>query len=315
MAMNMIQFQKGLSILEFNTIYENQEKCEEVIAQMRWPEGYKCFCGSNEHYSYRRGKQKIYQCCRCKSQTSLTAGTIFEQTKLPLKSWLLAIYFITQSKNSVSALELKRLLGNCYRTAWRLRHKLLQVMLEREQDRTLSGRIEMDDAYLGGENQGGKAGRGSENKVPFIAAVETNTKGYPVKVVFSKVLAFNSFEIEKWAKAHLKLDSLIKSDGYRCFNALARMGFDHAPEVVGTKQKSTSMDCFKWVNTILGNLKTSQSGTFHSFNFVKYAQRYLSEVQYRFNRRFDLRSMVIRLVKACVNTSARPENWLRLSEG
>ena len=84
------------------------------------------------------------------------------------------MFFLTQSKNNVSILELRRLAGISYRAAWRIKHKLMQAMFDREQATVLSGRVEIDDAYLGGELPGGKVGRGSESKVPFIAAVQTN---------------------------------------------------------------------------------------------------------------------------------------------
>ena len=96
-----------------------------------------------------------------------------EATKLPLRKWFLSMYLMTQSKNAISSLELKRQLGVSYKTAWMMKHKLLEVMVQREAPRTLEGRVEIDDAYLGGERTGGKRGRGSENKVPFVAAVET----------------------------------------------------------------------------------------------------------------------------------------------
>ena len=98
---------------------------------------------------------------------------MFESSKLRLSTWFLAMHLLTQSENFISALELNRHLGVCYKTAWLVKRKLMEVMGLREEDRQLTGRVEVDDAYLGGERSGGKAGRGSENKVPFIAAVQT----------------------------------------------------------------------------------------------------------------------------------------------
>lgn len=106
----------------------------------------------------------MWQCSACRHQCSLRAGTVFENTKLPLTTWLLAPYLLSQSKTNLSALELMRHLGVCYRTAWRLKHKLMQAMTEREATRRLGDLVQVDDAYLGGERNGGKAGRGSENK-------------------------------------------------------------------------------------------------------------------------------------------------------
>jgi hypothetical protein len=190
----------------------------------------------------------------------------------------------------------------------------METMSECEKTTVLSGRIEADDAYLGGENPDGKAGRGSENKVPFVAAVQTNTKGHPIYAVFSPVKTFNYEEIEKWAKQRLAPLSTVVTDGLACFNAVTKAGCSHQKEVVGKKRKSTDMECFNWVNTILGNLKTSFDGTYHAFDFEKYGYRYLAEIQYRFNRRFDLNSILPRLITAAVRIGKRPESWLRMAE-
>ncbi len=114
-------------------------------------------------------------CGACRYQCSLISGTIFDSTKLPLPKWFVAMHLMQQAKTGVSALELMRHLGVSWPTAWLVKHKLMQVMLVREEDRRLTGRIEIDDAYVGGELHGGKPGRGSPNKVPFVAAVQTGT--------------------------------------------------------------------------------------------------------------------------------------------
>ena len=175
MKMNRIQFQQGLSMTELQEMYGTEPLCEAAVEQAQWPDGFTCpKCSSNSHCVVWHGKVKTFQCNCCHTQVTLRTGTIFHSSKLPLVKWFQAMYVMTQSKNNVSALELKRLIGVCYRTAWLVKHKLMTVMFERAQTTRLSGRIEVDDAYLGGELPGGKAGRGSENKVPFIAAVQTN---------------------------------------------------------------------------------------------------------------------------------------------
>lgn len=311
---NHIQLQKGMSLNQFLELYGTEKKCIEVIENIKWPNGYECGgCDSGEYYLYRNNGLRVYQCKKCGKQATLLAGTIFEQTKLPLRTWFLAIYFITQSKNGISTLELRRVIGVSYNAAWRIRHKLQQVMLERDADLKLTKRVEIDDSYLGGTKEG-KAGRGSENKIPFIAAVETDKVGNPLQVIFSTVKSFTKEEIEDWAKKHLEDSVKLISDGYKCFGSFTELGLLHFPEVVGADRKSVKLDCFKWVNTILGNVKSAFSGTFHSFKFGKYAQRYLSEMQYRFNRRFDLKSLIIRLAVACTQTGARPASFLRFSE-
>jgi hypothetical protein len=120
---------------------------------------------------------------------------------------------LTQAKNNVSALELTRHLGVRYKTAWLLKHKLMQVMCEREAPRQLDGRVEIDDAYLGGELPGGKSGRGSENKVSFVAAVQTTDTGRPLRVCLKK-LEFTKEAIAEWAKTALAASARVVSDGY-----------------------------------------------------------------------------------------------------
>ena len=172
----------------------------------------------------------------------------------------------------------------------------------------------MDDAYLGGELPGGKPGRGSENKVPFIAAIQTSETHHPLLAVFSRVKTFSSAEVEAWARQHLAASATVVTDGLSCFEAVTQAGCRHEKEVVGKQRKSTDMSCFQWINTVLGNQKTAIAGTYHSFNFEKYGYRYLSEMQYRFNRRFDLASILPRLLRAAVSTGKRTEFWLRLAE-
>jgi len=261
MTPNQLQFQPGLSLSSFLHDYGTEALCEAALEKSRWPKGYICpACESRSHCIVWHGRVKTFQCNRCHTQVTLTAGTIFHATKLSLVKWFQAMYFMTQTKNNVSALELKRLIGVCYRTAWRVKHKLAQVMSEREETTILSGRVEVDDAYLGGQHPGGKAGRGSENKVPFVAAVETNDQGHPMRAVFTPVKSFSSAEIAAWALNWLAPTATVVSDGLACFRAVTAAGCAHAPQIVGTKRKSTDMDCFAWVNTLLSNIKTAIVG-------------------------------------------------------
>ena len=315
MKMIRIQFQAGMSLSQFLADYGTESQCEVILENSRWPQGFQCpRCKEQEHTTYRRGRVKIFQCRVCRTQTTLTEGTIFHSTKLPLTQWFQAMYFLSQTKNNVSILELRRLVGLSYPSAWRMKHKLMQVMYERENSTRLCGRVEVDDAYLGGENPGGKAGRGSENKVPFVAAVQTNEKHHPMYVVFSRVKAFSNAEIKAWANRSLVPATTVVSDGLWCFQAVTQAGCSQQRQIVGPGRKSTDMECFSWVNTILGNLKNAINGTYHAFDFQKYAHRYLGEFQYRFNRRFDLANLLPRMIVAAVNTGKRSECWLRLAE-
>jgi Zn ribbon nucleic-acid-binding protein len=314
MAQNPIQIQPGLSLSEFMTKYGTETQCAAALEQSRWPEGFVCArCASARHSMWRRESRSYRQCSHCGYQTSLTAGTIFEATKLPLRLWFLAMHLLSQAKNNVSALELKRHLAVSYPTAFMLKHKLMQVMTQREQARRLDGRVEIDDAYLGGERPG-KRGRGSENKIPFIAAVQTNHQGHPLFVRLDRLSTFSHQAIKAWASQALAASAHVLSDGWSGFAVVAKHVALHQPIVVGAGPRAVQRPEFRWVNTILGNLKTAIGGTYHAFNFHKYADRYLGEAQYRFNRRFDLRSILARLTRAAVLTDPWPAKRLKFTE-
>lgn len=166
---------------------------------------------------------------------------------------------------------------------------------------------------LGGELSGGKSGRGSENKVPFIAAVQTTEDGQPVLACFSQ-RPFTSESIREFIGTSLALPLTVVSDGLGCFSVSAGMGALHERIVTGGGKTSAKLPQFRAVNTVLGNLKTALAGTYHSIKFAKYAQRYLAEVQYRFNRRFDLKSILHRLLRAAAATLPRPEALIRGAE-
>ena len=140
----------------------------------RWPSGFVCPVCAGEHHSVVKTRA-LYQCTACRRQTSVIAGTIFAATKVPLCTWFRAMYHLTQSKGGISSIELGRRLGVTQTTAWKIKHKLMQAMMERDATKRLTGRIEIDDAYLGGERNGGKRGRGSPGKTPIVAAVETTS--------------------------------------------------------------------------------------------------------------------------------------------
>ena len=296
MTFNTIQFQHGMSIPEFLGYFGTEAQCAEAVKVARWPEGFRCpRCGEAEHYIVGHGARKLFQCNSCRHQTSLTAGSLMEHTKLPMTTWFLAIYLISQAKTGLSSLALKRQLGVSYPTAWLLHHKINRAMAQQDSTHRLCGDVQLDDAYLGGERAGGKAGRGSENKVPFVAAVSLNKQGHPLHLKLSLVSGFTLDAIGKWARAHLVPGTIVTSDGLGCFAAVADAKCVHRPVVVG-HLKPRDLPEFKWVNTVLGNLKTTLAGTFHSLKYRKYAGHYLAAFAYRFNRRFDLRDLVARLV-------------------
>lgn len=307
MAMNRVQFQPGLSMHQFMEQYGTPEKCEAAVIGWRWPKGYVCpACGQADasFSSFRRGRLLYRQCSACHFQCSVIAGTIFESTKLPLTIWFLAMHLLTQAKTNISMLELSRHLGVSYPSAWLMKHKLMEVMRLREDSRQLSGRVELDDGYLGGQRSGGKAGRGSENKIPFVTAVQTTESGEAQFVCLAQV-PFTKEAVTAFVDKCLVRPLSVVSDGLACFTVTAKAGV-HERIVVSAGNASAAYARFNAVSTAQSNLKTAMSGAYHSIKFAKYAHRYLAEFQYRFNRRFDMRAIFARL--ACVACVSPPAN-------
>jgi transposase-like protein len=317
MVYSPTQFQKGLSLPAFLERYGTEDLCVHALFKARWPKGFECpECGGREYCVLE--SRHLYQCNACRRQTSVTAGTIFHKTYLPLTKWFLAMHLLTQGKHSLSALELKRQIGVSYETAWKVKHKLMQVMLERERGRVLSERIEADDAYMGGERHGGKRGRGSPGKTPMLAAVQTSAEEDPStrKVVYLKVQAVPDFRgrtIKRWAQRGLARASTVLTDGMPSFNAIGEVVQNHQPIVMEGGWRNSRHPAFKWVNTILGNLKGNLLGVCRWIS-AKHLPRYLAEFQWRFNRRFHLEGILERLLRAAALTPPMPQRLLVLAE-
>jgi ribosomal protein L37AE/L43A len=313
MPMNRVQFQKGMSLGEFMSRYGTEEACERELEAQRWPQGFNCpGCGSREFSNFRRGRLLYYQCCECRHQASLTAGTVMASSKLALRLWFQAAYVLSHAKNNVSALELKRHLGVCYKTAWALKHKLMEAMWMRERTRTLRGTVQVDEAFLGGQSSG-RGSLGRKGKVPFLAASQA-PGGKAAKVCLSQQPATGE-DVVVFCLNILEPGSVVVTDGapsfnYTRWNQLA----EHQAIVTGGGKQSCEIPQLKAVNTVLGNLKTAIAGTYHAFKFVKYADRYLAEYQYRFNRRFDLRSLMQSVIRAAAHCKPTPMTSLRMAE-
>jgi hypothetical protein len=201
---------------EFVQGFGTEAACAEAARCSRWPGGFVCpRCNAGAYCVVVSGSGWLYQCHACHRQTSLTAVSLFGNTKLPMTRWFLVIYSSakpsqakpsqakpsqakpsqakpSQAKTGLSALELKRHVGVSYPTAWLMHHKIMTAMATREAQFRLSGTVQVDDAHLGGERAGGKPGRGSENKVPFIVAFSLNDTGNPLYAKVTPVPGFTS---------------------------------------------------------------------------------------------------------------------------
>jgi len=240
-------------------------------------------------------------------------GTIFASTHLPLRLWFRAMYHLTQSKQGISSIELGRRLGVTQTTAWKIKHKLAQVMMERDASKRLTGRVELDDAYLGGERTGGKRGRGAPGKTPFVAAVETTPEGKPVRLKLRRVTSFCNHALSAFAKRGLDPKCEVVSDGLACFGAVTDAGCSHQVVKTGSGAPAARTPTFRWVNTALGNIKAAIVGTYRAIE-QKHVPRYLAEFEYRFNRRYDLAAMMPRLAWSSVRTPPMPYRLLKQAE-
>lgn len=313
MAMNAIQFQPGMSLAQFLRDYGTESKCYRALYKSRWPHGFECpTCGGHRRSRFRRESRVYYQCRKCRHQTTLTSGTLFQGTQLPLTTWMLALYLLTSTKTNLSALELQRHLGVNYKAAWRIKHKVMQAMAEREATRKLDGFVQIDDAYLGGERNGGKRGRGAPGKQAFVVAVQTDADlEHPRYAVLEPVRTFDSPSLTDWCQRRLAPEAEVYSDGLACFARCVETGNAHTILVTEGRRAACEVAGARWVNVVLANAKRAISGCYHAFKQAKYARRYLAEAQYRFNRRFRLAAMLPRLMRAMMLCSPWPEPKLR----
>src|SRR5215208_6701562 len=298
---------RGLSEAQFRAAYGTEERCRAVVEELRWPGGFVCpLCGGAE--GKRLSTRPKVQCRACRHQVSLTAGTIFHATKLPLTVWFLAMWLVATAENGISSVELGRRLGLRQTNAWALKQKIMAVMAARESAERLDGRVETDDAYLGGHRPG-KRGRGAAGKQPLVAAVSTGDERRPRKIKLLPVRGFRKREIRRLVGEHLTSGSRLVTDGLSCWTAATEAGLAHTAMATGSGKRAAQWSPFKWVNTTLGNVKAAITGTYRRVS-PEHAGRYLASFAWRYNRRFQLTSLIPRLVHSAVRTSPLPYHQL-----
>ena len=214
------------------------------------------------------------------------------------------MWLVASAKNGISSVELGRRLGTKQTNAWALKQKIMAVMAGREDRKRLDGRVEMDDAYLGGHRPG-KRGRGAAGKQPFVAAVSTGDDRRPRKIKLLPVKGFRKREVKKLIAEHLASSSRLVTDGLECRTAAAEAGLEHRAMATGGGKRAAGWSPFKWVNTTLGNVKAAITGTYRRVS-PEHAGRYLGSFAWRHNRRFQLESLIPRLVHSAVRTAPLP---------
>ena len=304
MGRKRVQFQKGLDMAEFQRLYGTEALCHAALVKMRWPDGFVCPKCAGRKYSYCEPK-RLFQCSTCHLQTSVRAGTIFEKSKTPLTKWFLVMHLMTCSKNDIASLELARQIGVKWDTAWLIKQKLMEVMLQRNSIYKLSGDIQVDDAYQGGE-KAGKPGRGAANKLPFVIAVETRD-GRPTYTHLRCVPGFTNASIKAYAEANIKPGSRVLSDGLGCFSGFSEAGLTHTAIITGGGRPKGP--AFKWTNTGLGNVQGSIKGTLRSCD-ARHTPRYLAGFEWRYNRRFELPKNLERLARVGATIAPQPRKMI-----
>ncbi len=244
-----------------------------------------------------------YECATCHSQASLTVGTIFHRTKVPLSLWFLAIFRVAVDKGGISALALSRELGLSYPTAWLLHHKIQQAMAERNGQYQIGGLVELDDAYFGGKSHGpGKRGRGTDQD-PVVVGISLTAQGHPRDVFLEAVSDLGETTVKEVLRRRVEDWGVWKSDGAAVYASAAR---DHeADHEVTLSSDPEAPQVFHWINVVISNAKTFIDGTYHGRGRAR-RQLYLEEFTYRFNRRFFGTRIADQLLVACVASTPHP---------
>lgn len=287
---------KEMTLLEFQTKFNTEEDCRQHLFALRWSEGFHCpECNHVKYYDLP--KRNLYQCKECGYQTSVTARTVMHKTRTSLVKWFWAIYLISTDKRGHSALSLSKKLDISYKVAWAMNHKIRAGMKDRDVEYKLAGLIEIDDSFLGGPDEGGKRGRGS-NKTAVVIEVATHEKS----MSYAKMGIVDSVskkEIESLVKKDLKEKQKVRTDGFRAYGIVEELGHSHEVEVVKGKKAHLVL---KWVHVLASNLKAFIKGTLHGKYKEKHLQRYLDEFCYRLNRRKWEGQLFDRLVTACMSS-------------
>jgi len=291
---------------EFEHRFSSEEACREYLVKLRWPERFRCpRCLCEDSWFLGNG---LFKCVRCKYKISVTAGTIFEGTRKPLTLWFRAIWWIIGQKNGASALGVQRLLGfGSYETAWSWLHKLRRAMVRSGRDR-LSGVIEVDETYIGGEKPG-KRGRGAEGKalVVIAAQVEDTRIG---RIRLNRVPDASGPSLEGAVQKMAQEGSIIRTDGWTGYNNLEDLGYEH--EIVYQEADIGDNLLLPRCHKVASLLKRWLLGTHQGGISLDHLEYYLDEYTFRFNRRTSRSrgKLFYRLLQQAVITDPTPYSQL-----
>jgi transposase-like protein len=268
------------NLLELEAMFSTEEACRAYLARLRWPEGFRCpRCGNPDTWPVRK---TLLQCKACKYQTSVTAGTIFQDTRTPLTVWFRAMWWVTTQKNGASALCLQRILGlKSYETAWAWLHKLRRAMIRPGRD-LLTGRVEVDECYIGGPEDF-LPGRLNLDKILVVVAAQEDGPGIG-RIRLRQIPDASAASLIPFVQESVELGSVIHTDGWLGYSPLEGNGFDHEVTFLKGKKKSPS-ESMPRVHLVISLLKRWLMGTHQGAVSHKHLDYYLDEFTFRFNRR------------------------------
>ena len=267
------------TFLQFQDWFSTDEKCLGYLSQLRWPDGFVCpKCGSTTAW---RTSESLWVCTNCSRRTSVTAGTIFDRTRTPMRTWFAAIWFVTSQKNGVSVLGLQRVLGlKSYETAWVWMHKLRRAMVVPERQ-LLSGTVEVDETFVGGISRG-NVGRRSD-RVPVMVAAESLGKNRIGRIRLEPT-PDEKLSLVSFTQRVATPGSVIKTDGARELRRLSGLGFEHQYFTQLGSDVPAHID-LPAVHRVASLLKRWMIGTMHYGASREQFGFYLDEFTFRFNRR------------------------------
>lgn len=291
------------SLAEFEARFATEEACRDYLFRLRWPEGFRCpRCGHAKAWPI--GKC-LFECGSCGYQSSITAGTIFQDTHKPLTLWFRAMWWVTCQRTGMSAVGLQEALGlGSYRTAWTWLHKLRRAMVRPDRDR-LSGRVEVDETYLGGLEEG-LYGRQIRNKALIVVAAEENGRATG-RIRMRRIDSASGKDLHGFVVDTIERGSVVHTDGWRGYRGLAKKGYVHdVTPLRGRKNAATEL--LPRVHRVMSLLKRWLIGTHHGAVSHKHLDYYLDEFTFRFNRRTSRHrgKLFFRLVQQAVSGEPRP---------
>ncbi len=265
------------TLMEFERRFATDEACRDYLFVLRWPDGFVCpKCGGKAAWRASRAR---WVCRDCRHQASVTAGTIFQDSHLPLTLWFRAMWYVTSQKNGSSALTIQRLLGRgSYKTAWALLHKLRRAMVRPDRER-LHGTVEVDEAFWGGEEEG-VIGRKTEKKALIVVAAEEDGPRIG-RIRMRRIDTTSRKVLHGFIHEAIEPGSTVRTDGLNSYRALR--GYVHHRQVQRHQPKGEHL--LPHVHRVISLLKRWLLGTHQGAVGHEYLDYYLDEFTFRFNRR------------------------------